>query len=152
MPRITPLDIINKQFASVRKGYDPSEVAAFMEEVRDSLEETLKDQRKLQGELRELQERLEQKVSNEDQIKDTLVLAKKLSEDLGDGARREADLVVGEARLEAQRIISSTHDTHRDLVAEVTRLRGIRVQLVNEMRAVLSTHQTLLEQHNGQSS
>ena len=149
MARITPLDIINKQFTSVRRGYDPAEVAAFLEEVRDSLEESLKDVRRLEGELRAAQDELANKVASEDQIKETLVLAKQLSQDLEGNARREADLVVGEARLEAQRIISSTHDTHRDLVAEVTRLKGIRVQLLNEMRAVITTHQSLLDQHNG---
>lgn len=144
MARITPLDIINKQFTSVRRGYDPAEVAAFLEEVRDSLEESLKDQRRLQDEIRETREEVARMVGHENQIKDTLVLAQKLSDELEGSSRREADLVVGEARLEAQRIISSTHDTHRELVAEVTRLRGLRVQLTNELKAVLNTHQTLL--------
>ncbi len=146
MSRITPLDIINKQFASVRKGYDAAEVTAFMEAVRDTLEETLKEQRRLQDSLREKQDEIVRLRENEDQIKETLVLARKLSDELGANAGREADLVVGEARLEAQRIIASTHDTHRDLLAEVTRLKVMRTQLINEVRAVLDTHQTMLNE------
>ena len=73
MARITPLDIINKQFTSVRRGYDPAEVSAFLEEVRDSLEESLKDVRRLEGELRAAQDELANKVASEDQIKETNV-------------------------------------------------------------------------------
>jgi len=146
MSRITPLDIINKQFTSGRRGYDAAEVSTFLEAIRDTLEETLKEQRRLQDSLREKQDEIARLRDNEDQIKETLLLARKLSEELEGGARREADLVVGEARLEAQRIIASTHDTHRDLLAEVTRLKVMRTQFVNEMRALLDTHQTMLNE------
>jgi len=152
MGRITPLDIINKDFSMVRKGYEPDEVAGFLDEVRDSLEETLKDRKKLEDQLRDKEAEIERMRASEGQIKDTLVLAKKLSEDLENNARREADLVLGEARLEAQRIISSSHDEHREMLQEVHRLKGLRARLVAEIKAVLDTHGSLLSQVDDSAS
>ena len=146
MARITPLDIINKDFSMVRKGYEPDEVTSFMDEVRDTLEETLKDKKKLEDQLRAKEAELDRMREAEGQIKDTLVLAKKLSEDLETNARREADLVLGEARLEAQRIISSSHDEHREMLQDVHRLKGLRARLLAEIKAVIDTHSSLLQQ------
>lgn len=146
MGRITPLDIINADFTMVRKGYEPDEVAKFLDEVRDTLEETLKDKKKLEDELRSKGAEIERMREAESQIKDTLMLAKKLAEDLEGNARREADLVLGEARLEAQRIISSSHDEHREMLQDVHRLKGLRARLVAEIQAVIDTHSSLLQQ------
>ena len=41
--RVTPLDIIQKQFAPSRRGVDADEVSEFLDEVRESMEELLKD-------------------------------------------------------------------------------------------------------------
>src|SRR5262245_42709531 len=45
--RITPLDIIQKQFTPSRRGYDSDEVRGFLDAVRESLEELLKENQRL---------------------------------------------------------------------------------------------------------
>ena len=151
MARITPLDIIQKEFSQVRKGCDPDEVSVFLDEVRDALEESLKESRRLGETVRQREAEIDRMRGNESEIKDTLVLAKKLSTELESGARREADLVLGEARIEAQAILSASHDEHRDLLQEVHRLKGLRARLRAEIRAVLDTHGSLLEQLGARS-
>ena len=151
MARITPLDIIQKEFSQVRKGCDPDEVSVFLDEVRDALEESLKESRRLGETVRQREAEIDRMRGNESEIKDTLVLAKKLSTELESGACREADLVLGEARIEAQAILSASHDEHRDLLQEVHRLKGLRARLRAEIRAVLDTHGSLLEQLGARS-
>ena len=82
----------------------------------------------------------------EEEIKETLLMARRLSEDLQGTARREADLIMGEARLEAQQVINQTHDEHRKLLREVMRLRGVRHQLVSQIRAVVEAHSRLVDE------
>lgn len=144
--RITPLDIIQKDFTPNRRGVDADEVKQFLDQVREALEETLKEKRDLEEQLRQRDMVIARMQSAESQIKDTLVLAQQLSKDIEGNARREADLVVGEARLEAQRIIAASHDEHRDLLQEVHRLKGSRHALVAELRAVITTHGRLLDE------
>jgi DivIVA domain-containing protein len=81
--RVTPLDIIQKQFGPARRGgYDSDEVRAFLDEVRDALEESLKDNQRLREQLQRRESEIVELRSGEGDIKDTLLLARRLSEDM----------------------------------------------------------------------
>lgn len=145
---VTPLDIVRRiedGFSLQRRGFDPEQVKAFLDEVRETLEQTLREKRQLTEDLKERERELEWMRAEQGEIKDTLLLAKRFSDELETGARREADLVVGEARLEAQRIISATHDEHHLLTQEVHQLRALRHKLLAELDAVLVAHRRLLD-------
>ena len=142
--RVTPLDIIKKEFTPSRKGVDSDEVSQFLESVRETLDGLLKENQRL----REVVKRRDGEISSlkgeESSIKDTLVLARRLTEDLERKARRESDLIVGEARLEAQRILMSAADERRNLQGELTQLRLTKVKVVTDIKAVLDAHSLLI--------
>ena len=143
--RIVPLDIIQKEFTSNKKGYDPDEVSVFLDEVRETLETVLRDNQKMKMEMGVKEEEIGRLKENESEITQTLVVARKFAEDLNGQARRESDLLLGEARLEAQRIMSQAHDEHRELLQEVIHLKGVKVQLLSQLRAVTTAHLQLLD-------
>ena len=143
--RITPLDIIQKQFTPGKRGYDSDEVRAFLESVRESMEELLKENQRLKDLVATREREVAELRDNESDIKDTLILARRLSDDLKRTARREADVAVGEARLEAERIVMAATDERANLQEAIVRLRSGKAQLIAEMRAVLDTHAKLLE-------
>ena len=145
--RITPLDIIQKQFAPGRRGYDADEVRVFLEEVRESMEELLKENQRLRGGLAEREAQIDELRSNESDVKATLMLARKVSDDLERTARREADVVVGEARLEAERILMATADERRDIQAELVHMRATRARLLADLRAIVDSHKMLLDEY-----
>ncbi len=144
--RITPLDIIQKQFTSSKKGVDQKEVSEFLDQIREALEELLRENQDHKIALAERDREIERLRQAEEEIKETLLMARRLSEDLQGTARREADLIMGEARLEAQQVINQTHDEHRKLLREVMRLRGVRHQLVSQIRAVVEAHSRLVDE------
>jgi cell division initiation protein len=144
--RITPLDIIQKQFTPGKRGYDSDEVRAFLESVRESMEELLKENQRLKDLVATRDREVAELRDNESDIKDTLILARRLSDDLKRTARREADVAVGEARLEAERIIMAANDERANLQEAIVRLRSGRAQLITDLRAVLDTHAKLLEE------
>jgi cell division initiation protein len=144
--RITPLDIIQKQFTPGKRGYDSDEVRAFLESVRESMEELLKENQRLKDLVATRDREVAELRDNEADIKDTLLLARRLSDDLKRTARREADVAVGEARLEAERIIMAANDERANLQEAIVRLRSGRAQLIADLRAVLDTHAKLLEE------
>lgn len=150
--RVTPLDIINKQFTAGRRGYDPEEVKTFLEEIRESMEELLKENQRLRELVARREREIEELRGNESDIKDTLLLAKRLAEDLGRNSRREADVIVGEARLEAERILMAAADERRDVQEEVIALRTSRARLIAEVRAVIEAHARLLDDMLGTSA
>ena len=146
--RITPLDIIQKEFNPAKrgKGHEPDEVSAFLEEVRETLEDLLRENQRLKDQLIGKEREIAELRGRETEIQETLMLARSMTEELKGTARRESDLLLGEAHLEAQRIVSAAHDEHRDLLQEVIRLRGRRNRLVAELRAVIESHRSLLEE------
>ena len=149
--RITPLDILQKDFSSNKKGLDPDEVRAFLEEIRETLENVLKENHEQKISLAAQEKEISTLKKNEDEIKETLLVARKLTEDMSTQARREADLILGEARLEAQRVLTQAHDEHRDLLQEVVHLKGQRLQLIASIRAVLDAQTRLMDELESQS-
>lgn len=149
--RVTPLDIIQKQFTAGRRGYDADEVRAFLEEIRESMEELLKDNQRLRETVQRREQEIEDLRGSESDIKETLLLAKRLSEDLHRNARREADIIVGEARLEAERILMAAADERRNMQEEVIALRTSRIRLVAEVRSVIEAHARLLQEMTGEA-
>lgn len=143
---VTPLDILQKQFREARKGFEPDEVRAFLDQVRETLEGLLRENQRLREEVARASAELALAREAEGELKQTLLLAKRVSEDLERTARREADVLLGEARLEAERLLLAAHDEQRSLSADLVRLRAGRARLSAELRAIVNTHSRLLDE------
>ncbi len=150
--RVTPLDIIKKEFTPSKRGVDEIEVKGFLEDVRETLDELLKENQRLRDVIKRRDTEIMELKGEEASIKDTLVLARRLTEDLERKSRRESDLIIGEARLEAQKILMETADERRELQAELTTLRSMKYKLVAEMQAVIDAHNLLLKDMLGTGS
>ena len=148
--RITPLDIIQKQFTPGRRGYDADEVRAFLDQVRESMEELLKENQRLRETVQRREAEIEELRGSESDIKETLLLARRLSDELQRNARREADVIVGEARLESERILMASADERRNIQEEVVVLRTSKIRLISEVRAVIEAHTRLLGEMLGE--
>ena len=142
---VTPLDIIKKQFKTSRRGYDEVDVNEFLVSVRETLVEQLNENQRLREMISRRDEEIAQLKGEESSIKDTLILARRLTEDLERKARREADLIVGEAQLEAQKILMATADERRNLQGEIVQLQGLKTTMVSEIQAVLDAHRHMLK-------
>ena len=143
---VTPLDLLQREFPESRRGYDQAAVRAFLEEARESLEDALREVRTLREQLRERDQKAADPQAERDEVRQTLMVARRLSEDLAADARRQADLLLGEARLQAQVVISTTYDEHQQLVAQVVQLKAQRHRLTADLRAVLEAHRRALEE------
>ena len=117
----------------------------FLEDVRETLDELLKENQRLREIIKRRDAEIAELKGEESSIKDTLVLARRLTEDHERQARRESDLIIGEAQLESQRILMSIADERRNLQSEITTLRTMKVRMMAEVQAVLSAHGQLLE-------
>lgn len=143
--RVTPLDIIQKQFTANRRGYEPDEVRSFLEETRETLEDLLKENQRLREQIARFEAEIAELRSEEHEVKETLQLARQVKEEMERTARRESDVVLGEARLEAEKIIMAAGDEKRDIQAELVGLRSQKAQLFGEMRGIIETHIRLLD-------
>ncbi|MES2638895.1 MAG: DivIVA domain-containing protein [Myxococcota bacterium] len=143
---LTPLDILQKQFGPARKGgLDPEEVQRFLDDVREAWEGTLKENVRLRTELGALDDAVEALRSEQDEIRQTLILARRMAVDLENTARREVDVLVGEARLEAEKILSAAHEERRSLQESLVHLKSTRLHHLAQMRALVDAHGRMLD-------
>lgn len=142
---ISPLEITQREFGRKLRGLDPDEVRAFLEQVAEEMTRLLQqatDQtslvQRLEAQIRGFQER-------EDAVRDTLVTAQKMTEDIKGGAKREADLIIKEAELRAEKLLEQAHQKLGQVHAEIAELRRQRDLFAARLRGHLKTHNDLLD-------
>ena len=72
--RVTPLDIIQKQFPANRRGYDPDEVRGFLEEIRETMEDLLKENQRLREQIARRDAEIAELRESEHEVKETLLI------------------------------------------------------------------------------
>ncbi len=147
MAILTPIDLVHRQNQfETRKSVDGDEVARFLEEVREAWEAALRDNARLRDDLRQRMDEIASLRAQQEEITETLVLARRMTLDIESTARREADVLVGEARLEAERLLSVATEQHRSLQEELLRLKAARLNHLAQMRAIVDAHGRMLDE------
>src|SRR6266849_7173411 len=144
MPNLTPLEIQKQIFARKLKGFDPDEVRAYLQMVAEEIEVLIKDVDRLSRENVMLREDLDDHNQRERILKDTLLSAQKVSEDVKANARKEAELIVKDAELLAERVVAQAMTRMSDIERTIQDLKVERRGARNKLQATLDTIQQLL--------
>lgn len=142
---LTPLDMLQRQFQPGRRnGYDAEEVQDFMDQVRESWEADREEMHRIREDLRLKEAEIALLKQEQEEIRETLVMARRVAVDTESQARREADLLVGEARLESERILATAYEEQRTLQEQVVRLKSARMQHLAQLRMVVELSSQIL--------
>ena len=143
--RISALDIRQQQF-TVRmfRGLDPQEVEAFLEDVAEDYESVVKENALLKEQLAVLEERSRNITEHERTLQETLVTTHRLTEEMKQAAKREAEMIVRDAELRGEKIAEATRAEEGRIKAELQSLKRLRRQLVEELRGTLARYDRLL--------
>jgi len=144
MQNLTPLEIQKQSFARKLKGFDSNEVRAYLQLVAEEMESLLKDVDRLSRENVMLREDLDDHNQRERILKDTLLSAQKVSEEVKSNARKEAELIVKDAELLSERLVSQAMSRVADLERTIQDLKVERRAARNKLTATLDTIQQLL--------
>ena len=142
---ITPLDITQKQFRRVFRGLDPEEVEAFLGLVAVELEALLKDYANLNDDAQRKAEQLAEFRERERALQETLVAAQKASEEIRDSARKEAEITISDAELQAEKIVQAAHTRFLRIVDDINELKRQRLQFETNVRTLVESHVKLLD-------
>jgi cell division initiation protein len=142
---ITPLDITQKQFRRSFRGFDPEEVDAFLSLVAVEFEALVKEVNSLREATQRKDEELAEHRSRERTLQETLVTAQKASEDIRDAARKEAEITIADAELQAEKIVQGAHARFLRIVDDINELKRQRVQFEAGVRMMIDSHAKLLD-------
>jgi len=144
MQNLTPLEIQKQTFSRAIKGYTVDEVRGYLHLVAEEIERLVKDVDRLSRENAMLREELDDHNQRERILKDTLLSAQKVSEDVRANARKEAELIVKDAELLSDRLIAQAQSRVADLERAIQELKMERRAARNKLQTMLDTTQQLL--------
>jgi cell division initiation protein len=143
--RITPLDIQQKQFPMKLRGFDVEEVYAFLEVIREEMEDLLRENANLKENIQRLDSQMKEYRDMETTLRETLLTAQQMVEDYKMNARKEAELVVKEAELRAESLLKDAQEKVIKIHEDIVDLKGIRRHFKEEVKRLVESHLRMLE-------
>ena len=135
--RITPLDIQQKQFPMKLRGFDVEEVYAFLEVVREEMEDLLRENASLKESVQRLENQIKEHKDMETTLRETLLTAQQMVEDYKTNARKEAELIVKESEVRAEAIIKQAQEKVIKIHEDIVDLKGIRRHFKEELKRMV---------------
>jgi cell division initiation protein len=142
--RITPLDIQQKQFPMKFRGFDVEEVYAFLEVIREEMEELLRENANLKENVQRADVQVREFKDMETTLRETLMTAQQMVEEYKINARKEAELLIREAEGRADDMLKEAHDKAIKIHEDITDMKGIRRHFKEELRRLIENHLSML--------
>ena len=141
---LTPLDIQKQTFARALTGYNTDEVRAYLQMIAEEIERLVRDLDRASRENAMLREELDEHNARERILKDTLLSAQKVSEDVKANANKEAELIVKDAELLSERLTAQAMSRLADLERTIQDLKMERKMARNKLQTTIDTIQQML--------
>ncbi|AOT68433.1 DivIVA domain-containing protein [Geosporobacter ferrireducens] len=135
---ITPLEIQNKEFKKVMRGYKESEVDEFLDRIIVDYEKLYKENIELKDKITLLNEQIERYANLEKTLNNTLIVAQSTAEEVATNAHRKAELIIKEAEDRASKIIEQANQ-------EIMKARREHEEVKKQMQIFRTRFKTLLE-------
>jgi len=143
--KITPLDIQQQQFkAKMFRGLDPDDVDTFLQTVSQEMEDLIRENSELKEQLRRNAEAMAELSSREVQLRDTMLAAQKITEEMKNNSQKEATLIISEAELKADKILADANLKLAQLGSQIQDLRREKLQFETALKSLLDTHYKML--------
>lgn len=142
--RITPLDIRNHAFPRRVSGYDRDEVDAFLRMVAEDYESALRTVEAAREKVRTLEARVAELTASEQLLQETLTTAQRLSDDLKNTAMREAEILVGQAEIQGEKVLEAAHRRAARLAADIREMKRLRSRMASAIEHTMERHLQML--------
>ncbi len=142
--RLTPVDIRKQEFKRAMRGCDKDEVDTFLEMVAEEFEAMLRDKERMQEET----VRVRTQLHDYQEIERTLKLALKNADislqQTVENAKRQADTIMREAELQADKTLYDTKIRLADLKNELLLVRAQKDSFARRLRHLLESQLELI--------
>ncbi len=142
--KLTPLDIRKQEFTRAFRGYEVTEVQAFLQTVSEQWQQLLDEQRRQAERIRELEEKLAHYRRIEEALQQALETARENARQTLEQAERKARLLLEEAQARADEIRWQAEQERRRLQQRIAELVERRDELIARLRAFLRAEMEVL--------
>jgi cell division initiation protein len=142
---ITPLDIQQQQFkGKMLGGLDPNDVDSFLQMVAAEMESLIRENSELKEQARKFSLQLEELSQREVTLRETMLAAQKVTEEMKANAQKEANLLVSEAELKGERIVADAENRLLQLNNQIFELKRQKLQFEANLKSLVETHLKML--------
>jgi cell division initiation protein len=121
--RVAPMDLRQQRFKAAMRGFDRTEVVAFLTEAADDYEHALREIDRLRQDLLRMEALLNEHRDREDNLRNTLLTAQRLADEVKTAAQNEAKMIVREAQGRADLMMQKTQAHLDEIERDITELR-----------------------------
>lgn len=142
--KITAFEIKEHRLRKNLFGYNTHDVESLKEIAASAIEYTNRKSNLLEEKLKMTMDKLSSHEKRESVLKDTITTAQKMVEDLKNTAFREAELIIAEARQQADEITRQARDRILGLQDEIFQLKKQRIEFETSIKAIIEYHSNVL--------
>ena len=136
--KISPMDIQRQTFGREMRGYNRADVQSYLNLVAEEVASLYVEREGMSQELQILRQLVEEHRQRETILKNTLLTAQRLSEEIREGARKQGESVIKEAELQADRLLDLAQDRAHEVERGILDLRAQRTSLRTDVRAFIT--------------
>ena len=153
--RLSAIDIKKQEFKKSMRGYDVSEVEAYLDTVANEVEnlyrenENLKEQiAKLEEEKTELHTEIDVFKDNEKTFQKAIVKSQDMAEDVVENAKKRAELIIKEAEIISAKTKVTTQEEFVNLKQELDELRQKNEMIIDDIKNFLEDKLNSIEEYS----
>jgi cell division initiation protein len=136
--KVSPLDLRQMQFASAMRGYDKNEVRALLADAADDYEQALREADRLKQELTRSEVALSEHRDREINLRNTLLTAQRLADQIKENAEQEAKMLVREAEGRADLLLEKAQARLEEIERDINELKLRRRDVEATLEASIS--------------
>lgn len=136
--KISPMDLQRQTFGQRLRGFDPAEVRTYLNIVAEEVAALQRERDGLDQEVQSLRALVDEHRQRETIIKNTLLTAQRLSEEIREVARKQSQSVVKEAEIQADRLLELAQSRAQEVERGILDLRAHRSSLRTDVRALIT--------------
>ncbi|MCM0084127.1 DivIVA domain-containing protein [Geomonas sp. Red32] len=143
--KISPMDIQQQQFkGKMIGGLDPDEVDAFLQAVASEMEGLIRENNELKERLNRHTATMSELQARESQLRETMLAAQKITEEMKANSQKEAQLLLSEAELKGERIVADAEKKVIELSNQIQDLKRDKVRFEAGFKHLLDTYYKML--------
>lgn len=141
----TPIDLENINFKKTAFGYDKDEVMEFVENIYKDFDKLYKENLTLKDKNNMLSDAIREYKSMEDALRDTVVTAHSISDEIKKNAHKEAENIVKEASVQKDEMLSKANQELEVVHGQIATLKQEFNIYKSKIRSLIQSQIEILE-------
>jgi cell division initiation protein len=143
--RVTPLDMRQPHFRSAMRGFDKTDVVSFLAEASNDYEHSLRENDRLRSEIVRVESMLQEHRDRETNLRNTLLTAQRLADEVKEAAQSEAKIIVREAQGRADLLLQKAQARLEEIERDINELKLRRRDAEGQLEGAIQALYRALE-------